>query len=176
MNRKITIFATATTWMLCYGATVNAGIFGEGLSDAFQEELPGRMIDGSEGAASGAIVGGVFAAGDTASGESLSGETSAQQEPEAVRQRKAEWAAGRQAEQERVRAAQPETRPASSIEQTLLVETQRSLVRLGYEPGDIGSPGDALTNAVIAYQQAHGLLETGELSQALLEHMLKNGG
>ena len=60
--------------------------------------------------------------------------------------------------------------------ETKCVETQKSLIRLGFEPGDIGVSGPALTNAVKEYQKNKGLLETGELSQALLNHLLQNGG
>ena len=74
------------------------------------------------------------------------------------------------------RARQEAAAPALAAKQTLMIETQKSLIRLGYETGEIGRPGKLLTLAVMKYQQSKGLLETGELSQALLTHMLRNGG
>jgi hypothetical protein len=47
---------------------------------------------------------------------------------------------------------------------------------MGYSPGKLGQAGPELTSAVLQYQKKKGLLETGELSQALLAHMLRNGG
>ncbi|MDH5216048.1 MAG: peptidoglycan-binding protein [Gammaproteobacteria bacterium] len=58
----------------------------------------------------------------------------------------------------------------------MIVETQKSLIRLGYDPGPLGQAGAELTGAVMAYQKSKGLLETGDVSQALLTHMLRNGG
>jgi peptidoglycan hydrolase-like protein with peptidoglycan-binding domain len=65
--------------------------------------------------------------------------------------------------------------PAAATNQTLIVETQKSLIRMGYDPGTLGQAGPELTSAVFKYQRNKGLLETGELSQALLTHMLRNG-
>jgi len=50
------------------------------------------------------------------------------------------------------------------------------LIRLGFQPGEIGRSGPELTAAVRQYRRSKGLLETGDLSQALLAHMLRNGG
>ena len=36
--------------------------------------------------------------------------------------------------------------------------------------------GGAFRGAITEYQKSKGLLKTGELSQALLTHMLRNGG
>jgi peptidoglycan hydrolase-like protein with peptidoglycan-binding domain len=59
----------------------------------------------------------------------------------------------------------------------LTIETQKALVRLGYDPGPIDGVAGANTRAAIeAYQTANGLLVTGQVSDPLLKHMLQNGG
>ena len=152
-------------------APAQAGIFGEGLGGALQGAILGRMIDGRDGAAAGAVIGGLIGAGEAASRNKKQKEHEAEAE-----RRQAEWAAQAKAESENLRLQAVRDAPEQSPADMLVVETQKSLIRLGFEPGDIGSAGLALTNAVIEYQKQNGLLETGELSQALLSHMLRNGG
>ncbi len=67
--------------------------------------------------------------------------------------------------------------PQASADGTLIVEIQRSLVRLGYDPGPINGERSAATvNSIRAYQVKHNLLETGQVSDALLKHMIRQGG
>ena len=113
------------------------------------------------------MIGGLIGAGEAAS---------QQKKREESLQRQDEWEASQKAEEERIRQQRAEITPQQSADQTLRIETQKSLVRLGYDPGEIGEAGPKLTSAVTEYQSSKQLLETGELSQALLTHMLQNGG
>ena len=145
----------------------NAGVFGAGLGGALRGAIVGDLIDGRDGAAAGAVIGGLIGAGEAAAQN---------KKQEESQQRQAEWEASQQAEQARIRKQQAEVSPEQSAAQTLRIETQKSLIRLGYDPGEIGEAGPALTDAVMQYQSSKQLLETGEPSQALLTHMLRNGG
>jgi outer membrane lipoprotein SlyB len=148
-------------------SSASAGVFGASLGGALRGAIVGDLIDGRDGAAAGAVIGGLIGAGEAAAQK---------KKQEESRQRQAEWEASQQAEQERIRQQQAEAAPEQSAAQTLRIETQKSLIRLGYDPGEIGEAGPALTDAVMQYQSSKQLLETGELSQALLTHMLRNGG
>jgi hypothetical protein len=171
MNTKINISALAAATYLLISLPVHAGIFGAGLGGALRGAIVGDLIDGRSGAAAGAVIGGLIGAGEAAAREKKQ-----KQENEAAQRRQAEWQASQQAEQARFQKQQAAAAPQNAANQTLMVETQKSLIRLGFEPGDIGVAGSALTNAVKEYQKSKGLLETGELSQALLSHLLQNGG
>ncbi len=147
--------------------SASASVFGAGLGGALRGAIVGDLIDGRNGAAAGAVIGGLIGAGEAAA---------QQKKREESLQRQAEWEASQKAEEERIRQQRAEITPQQSAGQTLRIETQKSLVRLGYDPGEIGEAGPELTNAVMEYQSSRQLLETGELSQALLTHMLQNGG
>ena len=148
---------------------VQAGVLGEGMGGALQGAFLGRMIGGRKSAGTGAIIGGLIGAGESAARQNQH----RQQEMDR-QQRQAAWAAAQQADQQRIQ--QQTSMALASADQTLVVETQKSLIRLGFDPGPLGTDGPALTRAVIDYQRSHGLLDTGELSQPLLTHMLRNGG
>ena len=171
MKSRIRTFNVVALFALLIAQPVQAGIFGAGLGGALRGAIVGDLIDGRDGAAAGAVIGGLIGAGEAAAAKKKQ-----RQQQEASQQRQAEWAAHQQAEKDRIRQQQKATAPTQALDMTLLVETQKSLIRLGYEPGDIGSAGAALTDAVSEYQRSMNLLETGELSQALLTHMLQNGG
>ena len=144
-----------------------AGIFDGALGGA----VLGSLVGGRKGARKGAIVGGVIGA------TSAVAESQRRQQYQAEsQQRRAEWDAQQRAEQQRIEQQRAAAAPAEAANQTLIVETQKSLIRMGYEPGTLGQAGPQLTAAVMQYQKSKGLLETGELSQALLTHMLRNGG
>jgi len=144
-----------------------AGVFDGALSGA----LLGNLVGGRKSARKGAIIGGVIGA---ASGIA-NGQRQREQQAEAER-RRAEWDAQQRAELARIEQQRAAAAPAVAASQTLIVETQKSLIRMGYDPGALGEAGPELTAAVLQYQKSKGLLETGELSQALLTHMLRNGG
>lgn len=167
MKNRIAIVAASIVLASLVIQPAQAGPFGAALGGALRGAIVGDLIGGRDGAEAGAIVGGMIGAG-----ESISRKKRAKRERQ---RRKAEWAQQQQAQQARTqqRAA---AAPAVAANQTLIIETQKSLIRLGYEPGALGQAGPQLTQAVIEYQRSKGLLETGELSQALLTHMLRNGG
>ena len=148
-----------------------AGIMGDGLGSALRGAMVGKLVGGRKGARTGAIIGGVIGASEAAANMQRQ-----QQHQAEMHRRQSEWAAQQQVEQERIRREQVAVAPAPAIDQTLVIETQKSLIRLGYQPGAIGQPGPELTAAVRQYQKSKGLLETGDLSQALLAHLLQNGG
>ncbi len=145
----------------------HAGFFGDALGGA----ILGDLVGGRDGAAVGAVIGGVVGASRHNKRRKQEQQRQAQ-----MQQRKAEWAARQQAEQEHYRQEQAVAAKANDASQVLVTETQKSLIRLGYEPGPIGQSGSQLNQAVIEYQKSKDLLETGELSEALLTHMLRNGG
>lgn len=148
--------------------SAHAGLLGAGLGGALKGAIVGDLVDGRKGAKIGAIIGGLIGASEAASRN----KRQKQQQAEAER-RRAAWAAQEQAEQALIREQQT---AASAADRTLMVETQKSLIRLGFSPGDIGTESPALRDAVKEYQGSKGLLETGKLSQELLTHMLRNGG
>jgi uncharacterized protein YcfJ len=145
----------------------HAGAFDGALGGA----LLGNMVGGRKAARKGAIIGGVIGATNAVAND----QRQRQQQAEA-QQRRAEWEAAQRAEQTRIERQAAAAAPAAAANQTLIVETQKSLIRMGYNPGTLGQAGPELTAAVLQYQKKKGLLETGELSQALLTHMLRNGG
>jgi uncharacterized protein YcfJ len=148
-----------------------AGIMGDGLGGALSGAMVGKLVGGRKSARTGAIIGGVIGASEAA------GNMQRQQQYQAeVARRQSEWAAQQQLEVQRIQREQAAAAPAVASDQTLLIETQKSLIRLGFQPGAIGRTGPELTAAVKQYQKSKGLLETGDLSQALLAHMLQNGG
>ena len=167
-NRILIAGAIIFTASLAFQAA-HAGIFGGGLGGALRGAIVGDLVGGRDGAEVGAILGGVIGASEAAGRQK-------RQRQEAER-RKAEWVRRQEAERAQLQARQQQAAaPAQAVNQTLVVETQKSLIRLGYDPGPLGTAGKQLTLAVMKYQQSKGLLETGELSQALLTHMLRNGG
>ena len=152
-----------------------AGIMGRGMGGALSGAMVGKLVGGKKGARTGAIIGGVIGASEAAANMQRQ-----QQHQAEMQRRQSEWAAQQQLEQQRIRsqqaAAAPAAAPAVATDQTLVIETQKSLIRLGFQPGPVGRAGPELTAAVRQYQKSKGLLETGDLSQALLAHMLQNGG
>jgi uncharacterized protein YcfJ len=169
-NRLLTSVVAALLFAVTF-QSAQAEILGAGLGGALRGAIIGDLVDGRNGAAAGAVIGGLIGAGEAAS----RGKEQKQQS-EAAQKRQAEWQAAQQTEQHRIRKQQATAVPQDAVDQTLLVESQKSLIRLGHEPGDIGVAGAELTNAVNEYQKSAGLPETGELSQELLSHMLRNGG
>ena len=148
-----------------------AGIMGRGMGGALSGAMVGKLVGGKKGARTGAIIGGVIGASEAAANMQRQ-----QQHQAEMQRRQSEWAAQQQLEQQRIRSQQAAAEPSLAIDQTLVIETQKSLIRLGFQPGPVGRAGPELTAAVRQYQKSKGLLETGDLSQALLAHMLQNGG
>ena len=90
---------------------------------------------------------------------------------------RAEWERQRQLEEDRLRSERQQVQSQSQSTDAMLVsEIQRSLIRLGYDPGPVGTMNPQTTTAIKAYQGSKGLLETGHPTQELLKHMIKHGG
>jgi len=164
MYTKASIVVVVALLIVLSTPPVQAGPFGGG---AMRGAMIGSLVNGREGARRGAVIGGVIGAAEA---------SKHRKKQRKARRRQAEWEAQQQAEASRIREQQAAAAPQLAADQTLLVETQKSLIRLGHDPGALGSGGSSLTNAILSYQRDKGLLETGELSQALLTHMLRNGG
>jgi hypothetical protein len=164
MYTKASIVVVVALLIVLSTPPVQAGPFGGG---AMRGAMIGSLVNGRQGARRGAVIGGLMGAGEAAS---------RRKKQKQAQRREAEWEAQQQAEANRIRQQQVAAAPQQAANQTLLVETQKSLIRLGHDPGVLGSDGPNLTNAILSYQRDKGLLETGELSQALLTHMLRNGG
>lgn len=167
MKTRTVVVSTGIVVAMLATQAAHAGFFGGALGGA----VLGDLVGGRDGAAAGAIIGGVVGASRASSQR----KREKQQQAEAQR-RKEEWAAQQRLEQAQYQQQQAAAAPALAASETLAIETQKSLIRMGYDPGPIGEPGNKLTQAVLEYQKSKGLLETGELSQALLTHMLQNGG
>jgi len=171
MKRLTVILAICAlaTGLLAPGAHAG-GLFGGALGGA----VLGNMVGGRKAARKGAIIGGVIGAAKAINESSRHQEN--QKQREESRRRAAQWEAEQQAEEARIERARAASAPSLATRQTLVIETQKSLIRMGYDPGNLGEAGPALTEAVTRYQDDKGLLTTGELSQPLLTHMLRNGG
>jgi hypothetical protein len=150
-----------------------AGLFQNPLGSAAVGALIGGVAGGGKGAAIGAAVGG---------GVGLMGKAGAEtkKREEAERrheQERAEWERQRRLEEDRVRRERQQAQSTTQSTDNMLVsETQRSLIRLGYDPGPVGTMNPKTTAAIKAYQSSKGLLDTGRPSHELLRHMIKHGG
>lgn len=176
---------------LAIGATLatmspsaEAQVLRKGFGGALGGAALGSLIDGQDGAKKGAIIGGTVGVIHGVSQKSRQqAEREAQQRQEAERQRQAQEQ--QQAEIEQLKAQQaaqaaqtaPSAPAAAGPDATLVIEIQKSLIRLGFDPGDVnGKLGPKTTEAIKQYQAKQGLLEDGRPSQELLAHMLKHGG
>ncbi|MDH4047275.1 MAG: peptidoglycan-binding protein [Gammaproteobacteria bacterium] len=166
MKRLTAVFVTGIIAAALGMPVAHAGLFDGALGGA----ILGNMVGGRKAARTGAIIGGVVGMANSSGQRKRQ-----QQQQEEAERRRAEWEAQQQAEVERIEQ-QRAAAPVAAANETLIVETQKSLIRLGYEPGPLGQAGPELTGAVMLYQKSKGLLETGDVSQALLTHMLRNGG
>jgi hypothetical protein len=150
-----------------------AGLFKSPLGSAAVGALIGGIAGGGKGAAIGAAVGGGVGLVGKASDETRKREEAEKRHA----QERAEWQRQKQREQDRLRQERQQAQSqAQSGDAMLVSETQRSLIRLGYDPGPVGTMNPQTTAAIKAYQGSKGLLETGQPSQELLRHMIKHGG
>ena len=161
-----------------------ADIFGRGFGGALGGAALGSLVGGKKGAKKGAIIGGaigVIRGADESSRQQAQAE--AYQRQAAERQQIAQQQQQAQIERQKAQqatqaAALTNTSSApSGADATLVNEIQKSLIRLGYNPGGVtGQLSAATVEAIKQYQAKQGLLEDGHVSQALLIHLLRNGG
>jgi uncharacterized protein YcfJ len=169
----LVVMVTVLAMMAIHAPVAVAGIFKSPLGSAALGALIGGIAGGGNGAAIGAAVGGGVGLVGKAGDETRKREAAERRHV----QERAEWQRQKQLEQDRLRRERQQTQSQAQSGDTILVsETQRSLVRLGYDPGQVGVMNLQTTTAIKAYQAEKGLLETGQPSQELLKHMIKNGG
>lgn len=188
MNRMVLV-AVLVGATIGWVRPIEAGIFGNAFGGAMQGGLLGSLLDGRDGAQTGAAIGaGVGLLTGIAENEKRRDAEKAAQE----RYEQRKWAMEEQ--QRAADAARWETEKyqmedgvpsnLASIgglqpheDAKLITEIQRSLVKLGYDPGNAdGRLSEQTITGILVYQSRAGLLETGQPSQELLKHMVRNGG
>jgi hypothetical protein len=177
MSRRtvsIVILAVVATWFMA-PAPSYSGPFGEALGGALKGAVLGSLVGGRDGAAAGAAIGG---AAGLATGIDRENRQRKQAEiAEQRRKERAELEKQRQKERElQEEERNKEAEETQGYDPMLISEIQRSLIRLGYDPGPVGRMNPKTEEAVRSYQADKGLLVTGNLSQELLKHMIQNGG
>lgn len=144
-------------------APVKADMFGGFIDGALGGAIIGGIIGGSEGAWDGVVVGGAVGAIDGASRESYRNRYYPQQRDNYI--------------YNNPRRPAPAPRGQTMSSKQLVVEVQKSLRRLGYNPGPAdGVPGPATGRAILAYQKDQGLPQDNRINTALLQHLRKRGG
>lgn len=165
-----------------------AQVLRRGFGGALRGAAFGALVGDEDAARKGAIIGGsVGAVRGIAQASREQAEREAYARQEAERQRIAQEQ--QQAEIERLKAqqaaqaaqaaqtVQPSVPAPAGPDATVVIEIQKSLIRLGFNPGPVdGKLTPATVNAIKQYQTKMGLIEDGHPSQPLLAHMLKNGG
>jgi outer membrane lipoprotein SlyB len=152
---------------------LQAQILGRGVGGALSGAVLGSLVGGRDGAQTGAIIGGVIG---LAKGAKEKKQRAAQEEAYARQQEERERLQKEQQEAEIKRIKKQETKQ-ENFESGTVLEVQKSLMRTGFDPGNIdGKMQPATENAIRLYQIKYSLLETGKPSQELLKHMLQNGG
>lgn len=180
MKQRVSIFLLAGV-MLCGTAPVQANVVDRGFGGAMGGAMLGSMLGGRKGAKKGAALG-------AAVGVIRGVDENARREErrKAMARQQAERQQILEAQRRQAQQAYPPPPPSSpggaagaapGADYTTIVEIQKSLFRLGFDPGGVnGHMTPNTEQAISQYQAAKGLLETGQPSQALLTHMLRNGG
>ncbi len=141
-----------------------ADILGGFIDGAIGGAIMGDIIGGSDGAWDGAIVGGAVGAIDGAYQEERRDRYYPRYRDQYIYTNP------------RRQAPAPRSGQIMSSKQ-LVLEVQRSLRRLGYNPGPAdGIAGSATGRAILAYQRDNGLPQDNRISTALLNHMRQRGG
>ncbi len=156
-----------------FQSSLQAQVLGRGFGGALGGAALGSLVGGRDGAQTGAIIGGVIG---LAKGAKEKKRMVAQREAYARQQAERERLQKEQqkAEIERIKKQEVEQ---ENFESGTVLEVQKSLMRMGFDPGNIdGQMQPATENAIRLYEIKYSLLETGKPSQELLKHMLQNGG
>ncbi len=184
-------FILALFCLSVFALPLHGQIFEGGFAGALSGAMLGSLVGGRSGAAWGAAIGGGVGMIEGAN------ERDRQNEAQAAfrrqQQERAAWEREDQRRREHERAllaakqeccipastpaAQVSANPAPAGDSLIVLETKKSLVRMGYDPGPIDNQLYATTvTAIKAYEVKYSLLETGRPSQELLKHMLQHGG
>jgi len=147
---KLRFAAVLVAGLVFVPTAADAGPFRGGIIGGLGGLAIGGIIGGGRGAAAGAVVGGI--------GGAIIGSNRQRRARTVYRPYTSRRAAPR--------------RPVVVATNPLVSGIQGALAAGGYNPGPIdGRMGPATAQAISAYQQANGLLVTGQPSQALLNHM-----
>lgn len=178
MNRTLLPVTVVLLLAILLALPSQAGVIRKGMSGALSGAALGSMVDGKKGAKTGAIIGGaVGVLGGAAEASQQQQQEEARKRQEAERQRAIQEQQQQEIEALKAQQAAAASNNAPEVSSTTILEIQKSLVRLGYDPGDInGKVGPATESAIRLYEAKFGLLETGRPSPELLKHMLRNGG
>ena len=171
---KSLIIAAIGVCLIIPDKPAQAGVLGESTRGAVSGAVVGSLLGGKKGRKRGARVGAVIGLASGVSNERQR-RREAEQRAEMAR-RQAAWSEQQRLEEARISAQREQAMRAQEPDQMLVSETQRSLIRLGYDVGTVGMTNPQLEQAVRNYQRSAGLLETGQMSQELLRHMIANGG
>lgn len=179
--------ASIAAWI--FSAQPASAFLGRAFGGAMKGAFLGSLLDGREGAQTGAAIGaGVGLLSAVAEdAERRDAKKGAQARYE---QQKAQMELRRQQEeQERftIESRSPGDGVPSNVaaigalqpheDADLISEIQRNLVKLGFETGSIdGTLNETTMAAIQAYQAKNNLLETGQPSPELLQHMIRKGG
>jgi uncharacterized protein YcfJ len=147
--------------VLSFVPSVQATPLGGAVRGGLGGAVLGGLIGGRKGARTGAAIGGAV------------GLVRGVREED--RRRESELAYQRQAaERDRLQQQAAQQVPKTD---TQVLEIQKSLVRIGLDPGEVnGQLTPATTQAISKYESDNGLLVTGRPSPELYKHMLQHGG
>jgi hypothetical protein len=178
MNRTLLPVTIVLLLAALLSSMSQAGVIRKGMGGALSGAALGSLVDGKKGAKTGAIIGGaVGVLGGAAEASQQQQQEEARKRQEAERQRAIQEQQQQEIEALKAQQAAGADNAATDVSSTTVLEIQKSLLRLGYDPGDIdGNVGPATESAIRLYETKFGLLETGRPSPELLKHMLRNGG
>jgi outer membrane lipoprotein SlyB len=173
VQRNIIITTALILFGVLFQTTLQAQILGRGFGGALGGAALGSLVGGRDGAQTGAIIGGVVG---LARGAKEKRQMEARREAYARQQAERERLQ-REQQQAEIERLKNQEAAQESFESGTVLEVQKSLMRMGFDPGNInGEMQTATENAIRLYENKYKLLETGKPSQELLKHMLQNGG
>jgi len=153
--------------------SLNAQILGRGFGGAMSGAVLGSLVGGRNGAQKGAMIGGAIGLIEGSVEKSNNESKREARERQQAEREKIE----RDRYQAELNNQKKQEATQDNIDTGTVMEIQKSLMRLNYDPGNInGQMQPATENAIRLYEQKYKLLETGKPSQELLKHMLRNGG
>ncbi|MGB2628033.1 MAG: peptidoglycan-binding domain-containing protein [Candidatus Acidiferrum sp.] len=177
--------------LLVLGLPLQGQIFEGGFAGALSGAMLGSLVGGRPGAAWGAAIGG--GVGMIEGANERDRQNQAQAAFRRQQQERAAWQREDQRRREHERAllaarqecCLPTSAPAAHYPANMapagnsfiVLETKKSLLRMGYDPGAIDNQMNPQTaEAIKAYEVKYSLLITGRPTEELLRHMLQHGG